>query len=185
MPTRIEELTRREREFCLQYVKLRRNSRAAAIAAGYSENSAYMYSAKLLKRDNVKEYIAELYKELETEVKVTVADILLELKRIAFFDIRKIYDEDGRLKNIQDIDDDTAAGILSIESAEEFGGYGLDRGKVADVRKVKVADKRGALQDMAKMLGYNTPEELKVTVSTMPDLSNLSVEDIRKLLEDK
>lgn len=75
--------------------------------------------------------------------------IIQEYFRLALFDIRQLFDAAGKLKLPQDLDPDTAAALASIEvvSKTSFGG------ELEYVHKYKMVDKRGPLQDVAKMLG--------------------------------
>lgn len=57
------------------------------------------------------------------------------------------------LKNIQDIDESTRRAISSLETFEEFEGYGEDREKIGDTKKVKLIDKTKALELLGKHLG--------------------------------
>lgn len=59
----------------------------------------------------------------------------------------------GGLKNIQDIDESTRRAISSLETYEEFEGYGEEREKVGDTKKIKLIDKTKALELLGKHLG--------------------------------
>ena len=47
--------------------------------------------------------------------------MLKELARIAFFDRRKLYREDGSLKSMHELDDDAAAGLSGMHMVETKG----------------------------------------------------------------
>ena len=79
--------------------------------------------------------------------------MIKELAKIAFLDIRKLYTENGQLKNIADIDDETVGAISSLETYEEYEGYGDEREKIGDTKKVKMLDKTKALELIGKHLG--------------------------------
>jgi phage terminase small subunit len=74
--------------------------------------------------------------------------VIREYLRIALVDIRKLFDDSGRLKDIHELDDDTAAAIASIEVTSS-----LDGEIPTYTHKIKLLDKRQPLQDLAKMLG--------------------------------
>lgn len=87
--------------------------------------------------------------------------ILEEYAKLAFFDIRKIFTVDGGLMPIKDIDDLSAAAIGGIESYDEKEPEsGLVLGTV---KKVKISDKRGALDSLCRVLGYNAVERKEIT----------------------
>lgn len=77
------------------------------------------------------------------------------------------------LKNIQDIDESTRRAISSLETFEEFEGYGEDREKIGDTKKVKLIDKTKALELLGKHLGMfkekvdfsqNKPFEVNINI---------------------
>lgn len=68
------------------------------------------------------------------------------------FDPRKLYREDGSLKDITELDDDTAAALAGFEVAEEFQGRGDDRESVGYTKKVKWLDKNTARDQLGKAL---------------------------------
>ncbi|MEC3159377.1 terminase small subunit [Bacillus thuringiensis] len=81
-----EELTEKERLFCLYYVKYF-NGTQAALKAGYSKEGAHVQASRLLRRERVASYIKELKGELVENVFVEAMDVLKEYIKIAFADI--------------------------------------------------------------------------------------------------
>ncbi|PFD98910.1 terminase [Bacillus sp. AFS023182] len=81
-----EELTEKERLFCLYFVKYF-NGTQAAIKAGYTKESAHVQASRLLRRERVSSYIKELKGELVENVFVEAMDVLKEYIKIAFADI--------------------------------------------------------------------------------------------------
>ena len=71
-----------------------------------------------------------------------------ELAGIAFFDIRKLFNDDGSLKRVQELDCATAAAIASIEVVEIGPGGQLELGK-----KFKSPEKLKALDLLGTHLG--------------------------------
>lgn len=63
------QLNEKQEKFCQAYI-LHRNATRAAIAAGYSETSAYNQGYRLLQEEKVKERIEELTNEISTDVDV-------------------------------------------------------------------------------------------------------------------
>ena len=104
--------------------------------------------------------IKEAIKALDEPIKqrilgqyeVSVERVLQELSRLAFHDLRKLYNEDGSLKPPKEWDDDTAAAVAGLEIFEEFSGQGKEREKIGETKKVKVWDKKGALELLGKTL---------------------------------
>lgn len=159
------ELTPKQRAFVREYL-IDLNATQAAIRAGYSENSAHVEGARLLKNAKVDEAVSAAMKNRAERTEITADMVLKELAKIGFADIRKaikwhgtlVTEEDNpdggdtlTIKNVvtnnvqlissDDIDDETAAAISEI-SQNQGGGI-----------KLKLHDKRAALVDIGKHLG--------------------------------
>lgn len=126
------------------------NGTRAAIAAGYSPNGAEVTASKLLRNSKVSEQIdKKLGKKLD-KLEISSDRILNELAKVAFLDPRKFYDEHGNLKPVTELDDESAAGLASLEVYEEYAGRGEDREAIGQTKKVKYADKIRALELLGK-----------------------------------
>jgi phage terminase small subunit len=66
----MKELKVRQEKFCQAYV-LYRNATESAKIAGYSEGSAHTQGHRLLQREDIKQRIEELEKEVETRIDVS------------------------------------------------------------------------------------------------------------------
>ena len=84
---------------------------------------------------------------------ITQERVLTELARIAFFDPRRLLDDDGNPIPLHRLDADTAAVIGALEIEDIFEGRGDGRRPVGVVRKYKVADKMTAITNLMKHLG--------------------------------
>lgn len=148
-------MTDKQKLFCDEYIKDFNASRAykKIYTTCKKDETAKAAASRLLTNVNVQAYIQQRKEELQKRVDITQEDVIKELSRIAFGDIRKLYNEYGGLKNIQDLDDDTAAIITSVETTEEFEGYGDDREQVGYTKKLKMADKIKALDLLGKYFG--------------------------------
>ena len=102
----------------------------------------------------VSRYRDELIARQLTAADATVENIVRELLRIALFDPRKMFDAEGRLIPITELDDDTAAAIagLDVERHTEFhDNSDVDEGRDEYVvLKFKLANKNSALDTLAK-----------------------------------
>ena len=138
------------------------------LLAGMSQREAYSnaYNASkmknetidskacvLAKKDKVAARLNELKGKLQERNMVTVERIIQEYARLGFFDPRKLFNDDGSPKGIQELDDDTAAVLAGLEVMEIYEGKGENREFVGYLKKYKMADKKGALDSMAKHLG--------------------------------
>ena len=148
-------MTEKQKKFCDEYLLDFNATRAykAAYPNCKSDEVAKAAGSRLLTNVNVKKYIEERKAELKKRVTVTQEDVINQLARIAFGDIRKLYNESGGLKDIHSIDDDTAPIIAGIETTEEFEGYGEDREQIGYTKKIKIANKDRALDMLGKYFG--------------------------------
>jgi len=157
------KLTEKQKSFCNEYLIDFNATRAykAVYTSCKKDGTARTNSSKLLTNTNIQEYIREQQEDMQQRTKVTQEKVINELAKIAFGDIRKLYTETGSLKNINDLDDDTASTLAGIETYQEFDGRGDDREYIGDTKKVKLLDKTKALELLGKHLGIFT-EKIKV-----------------------
>ncbi len=98
---------------------------------------------------------AEHFKRLD----LTGEQVLRELARIGFSDIRQLFDEDGTLRPIRTLDEQTAAMISSLEHDAIYSGTGKNRKLVGHTNKVKLWDKVQALVTLARHFQLLEPED--------------------------
>ncbi len=126
------------------------NASAAARRAGYSEKTADVIGHENLGKPEIAEAIAKAMKDREARTHITQDRVLQELARLAFADVRKMFNADGSLKPPQEIDNDTAAALAGIDTTFTSGGEGAPP---VVTKKVKVFDKKGALELCMRHLG--------------------------------
>jgi phage terminase small subunit len=157
-----------------RYVAAGQSKREAAIAAGYAAKDASSRGSKLARRPEISQRIGELQQtaaELALEgAQISRERVLREYGKLAFLDIRKAFNKDGNLLPLHEIDDDTAAAIagLEVEHTWEKGeveeerepqphGGELTRKRqrvmVGNLAKIKLSDKKGALDSLARHRG--------------------------------
>lgn len=147
-----KRLTGLQEAFAQQYL-VDLNGTAAAERAGYSKARAAQSASDLLSNPAVQKRIAELQSERTTRLQITQDRVLLEVSRIAFLDIRRALNDDGSLKAITELDDDTAAAISGLDLLEEFAGSGEERMQIGWTKKLKLADKKGSLELLMRHMG--------------------------------
>jgi len=172
----MSKLSNKMELFCQEYL-VDLNATQAAIRAGYSEYTAKEIGYENLTKLHIQERIKELQKHRAEKLGITQERVLKEYARLSFFDIRKIYTEDGRLKEVRDLDDDTAAAIMGIDAVI----LSRDEGQSVQesVKKYKMADKKGALDSVAKHLGMfgSDPDTQKVVVKIVDMTGKAGVTD--------
>lgn len=154
--SRTKGLTAKHKAFADHYMRDPERSGRQAYKKVYprsKDSTADVNSSILLKNTKVREYIAEIEKKAAEETLVTNKRIIKEYARIAFLDIRKMFDENGKLKKITDLDDDTAAAIAGMDISTFMRQADDEEAFMEIVKKIKSVDKKGALDSLAKILG--------------------------------
>ena len=145
-------MTNKQQIFISTYLK-DLNATSAALAAGYSPKTAYSQGCRLLKTAEVGTLIQQKLAKMFGNFEVTEQKVIQEMARIAFADTRKIFDSDGQLKPIHELDDDTAAIIAGIEHEKLFEHFGKAQAKhVGTTTKIKLNNKNQALEMLGRYL---------------------------------
>ncbi|MFO8083010.1 MAG: terminase small subunit [Desulfobacterales bacterium] len=142
-----KKLTHNQKLFISEYLKDRNATRAyfAAYPNVKSESAARVNASRLLTNANVGDAISDALKAQEKRTQISADKALREIARIGFSDIRKLFDENGDLKSIAELDDDIAGAISSIDVATKMDGEQSVR-----IVKIKFWDKNAALEKLAK-----------------------------------
>lgn len=131
---------------------------ALAVADGYSQQRAFHLAGYgpssndyllLAKRPEVIARVRELFEAKLALAGVTADRTKHELARIAYVDVRRLFDENGDLLPVHKLDDDTAAAISSIKVETQYRGKG-DAAVPVTVLNYKFAPKMDALGLLAK-----------------------------------
>lgn len=144
-------LTDKQQRFVDEYL-IDLNATQAAIRTGYSANSAHVTGSRLLSDAKIQAAVAEGRAKLAGKLEITQERILSEMAKIGFSDIRKLFNDTGSLKRVEELDDDAAGCISSIEVVTKRVP-GSDENEVEHTAKIKLWDKGSALLNMGKHLG--------------------------------
>ena len=156
-------MTPKQAAFVREYL-IDLNATQAAARAGYSAKTANEQGNRLLSNVSVRSAIDVAIQARANRLEISADRVLIELARIAFFDPRRLLKEDGRPKQLHELDDDCAAAIAGLDVLEEFEGSGEDRVQIGVVKKYKIADKNTALTNAMKHLGMLT-DKLELTAN--------------------
>lgn len=145
------------------------DAKQSYIDAGYSATgrSAQNAANRLLSHVGVKQLLQQAKnKAIETtigeklkatpatleRIELTAQRVLDEMAKLAFLDPRRVFREDGTLKDIHELDSDTAACVSSLEVEEQIekGDDGSRVVTATRTKKLKFWDKRLALVDLGK-----------------------------------
>lgn len=150
-------LTPKQERFVQEYL-IDLNATQAAIRAGYSQRTARQIGDENLSKPDIRAAIQSAKAERSKRTEITQDRVLQELARIAFFDLRTLYREDGSLKAMSELDDDAAAVLAGVDVVETKGNAAMGgedglRHIPEFVKKVKIPDKVGALGLAMRHLG--------------------------------
>jgi len=154
-------LTGKQRKFLEEFPK-DLNATRAAIRAGYKKHSAKITGAKLVKM--IRHHVTEANPVANHSVPVTtsVSDqtqtefqcFLTRLEQLAYFDVRKMFDQHNNAIDIPDLPDDVAPAIAGFEITEEFEGRGANRKSIGFTKKIKLVDRLAAHLALCKVRGF-------------------------------
>lgn len=173
------EITPKQERFCNEYL-IDLNGTQAAIRAGYSPKTANEQAVRLLAKVSVKNFLQIKQNQLANKTQITLEMVLEGYRRLAFYDARKFYDEEGNLKQITDLDDETAFALAGFEVMEEKGGNGEGQQVLLGyTKKIKMSDRKGALDSICKVLGYNAPDKSDINLKGL--IVNVTPEQVKQI----
>ena len=145
------ELTPKQEAACQALMVLR--DKSAAYREAYNcENMkpevVNIRAFEFFKKSKIQVRVAKLQLAAAKRNEITVDRILQEEKRLSFYDVADIFNENGTIKNIRDIPEDLRRAIAGIQVNEIFG-----REHRTVKTKIKLADKGRSLERISKHLG--------------------------------
>lgn len=108
------DLSAQQIRFIDEYM-LDRDGAEAAIRAGYNRKAAKQAAHRLRSHPAIAAEIERRTHERARRCDVKTDDVLRELKRIAFFDVRKLFDDDGALRNVAELGEDEARALCNFD----------------------------------------------------------------------
>jgi phage terminase small subunit len=161
MPT--DKLNPKQKLFVAEYL-VDFNATRAAIAAGYSPKTAYSIGEENLRKPEIAHAIALKTSKRLTSLEVTADRVLQELAKMAFYDPLSLFESDGSLKQMKDIDEHSRMAIAGMEITELFDGVGEQKHAYGLLKKIKLADKGQNLERLGRHLKLFTDKsEVEVT----------------------
>lgn len=158
----------RRRVFVDAYIANGGNATEAAKSAGYSKKTARQQGARLLSDVAIKASIAARAEKTAKKYELTADLVVRSLVRDLSFDPAKLYNEDGTLKQITELDEDTRTSLAAVEFLQVGS---LDA--PVFVRKVKWQPPSPAREQAAKILGMFREDNKQKTDALAELLSEL------------
>ena len=137
----------RTARFAAEYV-VDHNATRAAVRAGYPAKWGSVRGLYKMRRPAVRLAIAEREAILLAGSDLTPERVLREVARVAFADLGRLYAPDGRLLPVPVMDDDTLAGVESIQ---------IYRTRTRRRIRVRALDKTRALAMLGRYFRRNAP----------------------------
>lgn len=147
-------LQEKQRRFAEEYI-VDLNASQAAIRAGYSEKTAGQIGSRLLKNVEVQEAVKKAKEKRAKRLEITQDRVLTEMAKLAFsnmLDYVSIVSDGAAVVDLSALTEDQAAAIKEITVEEYKEGGGDDARDVKRV-KLKLADKKPALESLGHHLG--------------------------------
>lgn len=150
-----KKLTAKQKMFIEEYL-VDSNATQAATRAGYSKKTAYSIADEILRKPEVSEAIEKRRAEIVAELRADQLETVRQALRCRDFDPRNLYDENGNLKPITELDYDTAAAIRGIEVVKKKNpqfskATQFDEPEFLEVVKVTFVDRLKAVELMGNM----------------------------------
>ena len=186
-------LTDKQRSFCREYL-VDLNATQAAIRAGYTKNAAKVTASKLLTKANVQLEIKKLMDERNTRTNITADDVIRQLARIAFMDIKDFVEWGVEERNeIIDRDEDDNPIIEKVQSefvrlkaAQQIDGTLVQSIKMTKYgMAVEFPDRMRAMEMLAKHTGvFDDRPNVNVDVSGFVNALKQTAQQVGNVWED-
>lgn len=143
-------LNKKQAEFVRQFL-IDLNAAQAYIRAGYSPKFASSQAFKLMQKTHVTAAVQKAMDERAAKTGVTAERVLEEISKLAFSDVRKIFDSEGRLIPVTQLPPDMAASVSSVKVVTSRIPK-TDPVEVEYTSEIKFWDKKGSLELLGKHL---------------------------------
>ena len=150
-------------DFCQRY-RLSFNATEAATGAGYSARTARSQGSRLLTNVDIQGRLRELAEAASDRNDVTEDRVIEELRRIAFLDVRELFEwDEGRAAYVPsgDLSAEVVAAVQSVKAKTTTRSVGEATETTVEL-DLKTYDKLAAIDKLARHLGMFT-DKLDVT----------------------
>jgi phage terminase small subunit len=174
------ELTAKQRRFVAEYL-LDLNATQAAKRAGYSNRTANEQGARLLANVSVQAAVHQGLAKINSGLEVSTKRVTTELACIGFanmLDYVTVDDAGDMRPSFRGLTRDQAAAIQEVTVEEYRDGRGVDAKRVRRTR-IKLADKKGALELLARRLSMFRDD------ADEKDLTKKSDDELRAEIDQK
>lgn len=169
MPKRVnkvgeEVLSEKQKMFCREYI-YDWNATRAAIAAGYSEDSARQIGSENLSKPAIQAYLGQIQKDLEKVAGISRLRIINEHLNIVNTSIAHMHNTWIERKEFDKLTKEQKSAIAELSyqtRTEKDYSTNPDGDNVqVDYVKIKLYDRQKSMDSLSKMLGYNEAEKIE------------------------
>lgn len=165
-----KNLTPKQRLFVIEYTK-DGNGKRAAMATGTKEKYASSVAGRYLDPNGDFAHVAkaarEAFEEKRAETKIDAARIVEELGRVAFFNPKRLLDDEGMLTNLKEMPDEVAVSIKKIRVTYRVGVDSNGEPAKVKMTELEFWNKLDALKQLAQHLGLLKESHSTVNVLTL------------------
>jgi phage terminase small subunit len=152
-----------------------RNATRSAIDAGYSPKTAASQASRLLRNVNVAAAIEHRQRMLSAETGIKAAEVIKELARIAFCDIRQLVEwgpNSFKLVAVDKLGPDQTACVSEVTEKQTSHGTS---------RSLKTHSKVEALKLLGQHLGIFTEVKLNVSLGSQTPMEEMTDDELRAI----
>ena len=157
-----DKLTDKQLAFCHEYIK-HWNGAKACRTVGYAKDSARITASQLLTKPNIISYIEHVKDQVAENLGISKEWAIDKLRRISEANIGDVYSDWITLEEFQELKDLYPEVIEAIQEISTKTEQRKDGDEWVDVKyvRIKLYDKRLAIQDILKAMGWNAPEKVE------------------------
>jgi phage terminase small subunit len=151
------KLTPKEEAFCQAIADGLNQSKAYRKAYGGSGMKAKTVNEKasrLMAKGKIRARVAELRAPMQAKTDMKRDELARRLTKMIRSDIRKMFDENGRMKPVTELDEAEASIIERVEIYDRFEGQGGDRKLVRRTWRYYFIDKLSLMVQYGKLMGF-------------------------------
>jgi len=169
----VAKLSGKQKRFCDEYL-IDLNATQAYVRAGYKSKRPHVHAAQLVANSSIQAYIAKRMEDAQKRNEISLDEVVKEIAKIARFDIRHLYDDEGFMLQPYELSEAAAKVVSGFKSRRETIGSGENK-EVNFIDEYKTYDKTKALDMLMKYFGgyekdnRQSKNETIVIVAKEPD----------------
>lgn len=159
-------LTRKARVFCDGYLVDSDRTMADLYTASHNPPTSMSKHVRASCADGVlrtkpaQKYIKAKQRQARIRNNLDVDRVVQEYMLLGLSDIGELFDDAGRLLPVKDMPESARRSISQIDVVTNYSGSGKNKRATGQTTKIRLVDKKGALDSLARVLGMFKQERL-------------------------